>query len=321
MNNQNSPNSSNNSLLKILLGLAAVVILVLGYMLFNANQKTESQESIINQKIEELTTVRTRLDSISTQLDAKIAEIKELGGKVEELEHLKARLNHDKAELKNTSKFDKNTYEEKIQEYIALLSEKDQQINRLRSENESLVKEKGILTQEKEGVVRENTGLRAEREVLTQSVTEERSKNEELSKKVRIGAQLKAINIQALAVSSRGKVQDGGNYKSKKMNQLLIIFTLPSNPLTEQNEKEIILRILDPTGAVISDSALGSVIFQFNDIETAYTSKKVIEYTSNDQRVEMLFSRGENSRYNAGNYTIELYAEGFKIGQGVFSVK
>jgi hypothetical protein len=45
------------------------------------------------------------------------------------------------------------------------------------------VKEKGILTQEKEGVVRENTGLRAEREVLTQSVTEERSKNEELSKK------------------------------------------------------------------------------------------------------------------------------------------
>ena len=109
MNNQNSPNSGNNGLLKILLGLAAVVILVLGYMLFNANQKTESQESIINQKIEELTTVRTRLDSISTQLDAKIAEIKELGGKVEELEHLKARLNHDKAELKNTSKFEKKT--------------------------------------------------------------------------------------------------------------------------------------------------------------------------------------------------------------------
>jgi peptidoglycan hydrolase CwlO-like protein len=321
MNNQNSPNSGNNGLLKILLGLAAVVILVLGYMLFNANQKTESQESIINQKIEELTTVRTRLDSISTQLDAKIAEIKELGGKVEELERLKARLNHDKAELKNTSKFDKSTYEEKIQEYIALLSEKDQQISKLRSENESLVKEKGILTQEKEGVVRENTGLRAEREVLTQSVTEERTKNEELSKKVRIGAQLKAINIQVLAVNSRGKVQDGGNYKSKKMNQLLVIFNLPSNPLTEQNEKEIILRILDPTGAVISDSALGSGIFQFNGIETAYTSKKIIEYTSNDQRVEMLFSRGENSRYNSGNYTVELYAEGFKIGQGVFSVK
>ncbi|MFY7827631.1 MAG: hypothetical protein ACOVQ4_10910 [Flectobacillus sp.] len=321
MNNQNSSNASNNSLLKIILGLAAVVILVLGYMLYNANQKTDSQESIINQKIEELTTVRTRLDSISTQLDAKIAEIKELGGKVEELENLKARLNKDKVELKNTSKFDKNTYEEKIQEYIVLLNEKDQQISKLRAENESLLKEKGVLTQEKEGVVRENTGLRAEREVLTQSVTEERSKNEELTKKVRIGAQLKAINIQVLAVNSRGKVQDGGNYKSKKMNQLLVIFNLPSNPLTEQNEKEIILRILDPTGAVISDSALGSGIFQFNGIETAYTSKKVVEYTNNDQRVEMLFSRGESSKYNSGNYSVELYAEGFKIGQGVFTVK
>lgn len=310
-----------NSLYKIGLLIATCIIIILAYMLYTATQKTNNQDVIINQKIEELTWVRTRLDSISTQLDAKISEIKDLGGKVEELERLKAKLAKDQLALRNTSEFDKTQYEDKINEYIALLAEKDQLIAQLRSENESLVKEKGILAQEKEGVIRENTGLKVEKEELSKSIEEVSSKNEELKKKIRVGAQLKAQNIQVLAVNSRGKVQDGGKYKSKKVSQLLVVFNLPSNPIADQNDKEIIMRLIDPDGAVISDSALGSGIFNFEGKELAYTSKKVIDYTSNDQKVEMIFTRGEAVPYRSGNYMIELYAEGFKIGQGNFIVK
>ncbi|PWK16645.1 hypothetical protein LV89_04861 [Arcicella aurantiaca] len=319
-------NNNGNGILKAALAVAMLFIGFLGYLLYDSKKTNSNQEQVISQKVEQLANTKSRLDSVSTQLDAKIAEIQSLGGRVDELVAAKEQLEKDKKALTNAKFFNSKQYDAKIKEYVALLTEKDQVIAQLKSENESLTaqtvtlsKEKEVLVQEKQVFIEENTGLKGEKEKLTQTVADYSSKNDELTKKVKAGAQLKAQNLQVYAVKANGKVKDGGKYRAKKVDQLKLAFTLPSNPITEKENKEIMVRIMDSDGAVITDSATGSSVFNFDGKEMAYTTKGTVTYTNNDQNVEMLYARG--AAYRAGNYTVELYSEGFKIGQGNFIIK
>ena len=323
---ETTQNNNGGGILKAALAVAMLFIGFLGYLLFDSKKTNTNQEQVINQKVEQLATTKSRLDSVSVQLDAKIAEIKSLGGRVDELVAAKASLEKDKKSLKNAKFFNQKQFDAKINEYVALLSEKDAVIAQLKTENENLTaqtvtlgKEKEVLVQEKQTFIEENTGLKTEKEKLNQTVADYTTKNEELTKKVRTGAQLKAMNLQVYAVTSKGKIKDGGKYRAKKVDQLKLAFTLPSNSITEQENKEIMVRIMDADGAVITDSATGSSVFNYDGKEMAYTTKGNVAYTNNDQNVEMLYARG--ATYRPGNYNVELYSEGFKIGTGTFIIK
>ena len=319
-------NNNGSGILKAALAVAMLFIGFLGYLLFDSKKTNTNQEQVINQKVEQLATTKSRLDSVGVQLDAKIAEIKSLGGRVDELVAAKTQLERDKKSLKNAKFFNQKQFDAKINEYVALLSEKDAVIAQLKTENENLTaqtvtlgKEKEVLVQEKQTFIEENTGLKTEKEKLNQTVADYTTKNEELVKKVKTGAQLKAQNLQVFAVTSKGKIKDGGKYRAKKVDQLKLAFTLPSNSITEQENKEIMVRIMDADGAVITDSATGSSVFNYDGKEMAYTTKGNVAYTNNDQNVEMLYARG--ATYRPGNYNVELYSEGFKIGTGTFIIK
>jgi hypothetical protein len=319
-------NNNGSGILKAALAVAMLFIGFLGYLLYDSKKTNTNQEQVISQKVEQLATTKSRLDSVGVQLDSKIAEIKSLGGRIDELVAAKDQLEKDKKSLKNAKFFNQKQYDAKINEYVALLSEKDAVIAQLKTENENLTaqtitlgKEKEVLVQEKQTFIEENTGLKGEKEKLTQTVADYTTKNEELVKKVKTGAQLKATNMQVFAVTSKGKVKDGGKYRAKKVDQLKLAFTLPSNAITEQENKEIMVRIMDADGAVITDSATGSSVFNYDGKEMAYTTKGTVAYTNNDQNVEMLYARG--SAYRPGTYNVELYSEGFKIGAGSFTIK
>jgi len=319
-------NNNGNGILKAALAVTMLLIGFLGYLLYDSKKTNTNQEQAINQKVEQLSSTKSRLDSVAVQLDAKIAEITSLGGKVDELVAARTQLEKDKKALKNAKFYNAKQYDGKIADYVALLTEKDNLIAQLKTENENLTaqtvtlsKEKDVLVQEKQTFIDENTGLKTEKEKLNQTVADYTTKNEELVKKVRTGAQLKAQNLQVYAIKANGKVQDGGKYRAKRVDQLKFAFILPANAITEQNNKEIMVRIMDADGAVITDSATGSSVFDFGGKEMAFTTKGSVNYTNNDQNVEMLYSRG--TPYRSGTYTVELYSEGFKIGTGNFTIK
>lgn len=319
-------NNNGSGILKAALAVAMLFIGFLGYLLYDSKKTNTNQEQVISQKVEQLASTKSRLDSVGVQLDSKIAEIKSLGGRVDELVAARTQLERDKKSLKNAKFFNQKQFDAKINEYVALLTEKDAVIAQLKIENENLTaqtvtlgKEKEVLVQEKQTFIEENTGLKTDKEKLNQTVADYTTKNEELVKKVKTGAQLKAQNLQVFAVTSKGKIKDGGKYRAKKVDQLKLAFTLPSNAITEQENKEIMVRIMDADGAVITDSATGSSVFNYDGKEMAYTTKGTVAYTNNDQNVEMLYARG--ATYRPGNYNVELYSEGFKIGTGTFSIK
>ena len=301
------------TLLWAALAVLLLLNLVLVYFIYHEKQENKEKDQIITAKTEEVLFTKTKLDSISAQLDMKIAEIQQLGGSVDSLVSLKAQLERDKLELKNVNSFASANYSKKIKSYEAILNQKDSEIAQLKQEL-------GIVTSKNEELNQQLSGLESEKKQLSDSVNSYSSLNRELSEKVSIASALRAENLTINAVSSKGKEREGGKYKAKRIDKLRINFKLGENAVAKQNEKEIYLRILDPEGAVLSDMATGSGSFVFNGREMIYSSKQTVNFTNTGQSVDIFYGRGGIAMKD-GKYAIEVYSEGFKIGQGDFTVK
>ncbi|MEZ0540368.1 hypothetical protein [Fibrella arboris] len=312
-------NSSRSFLIIALLALAALNVLLL-YFWYQEKENNKTKDATIAAKTEEVLVTKMKLDSISAQLDAKIAEIQQLGGSVDSLLKVKEQIEKDKIRIRDVNNFDARAFNQKISRYESLLVEKDEEIARLREEN-------GILTEQNTALNSENTNLRSEKQELSDTVVsyaskarEVQARNRELSDKVSVAAALHADDIAVTALNTKGKEQDGGSYKAKRLDKIKISFKLSPNPLTQQNAKDIYLRILDPSGAVISDMATGSGEFTYANKEMIYTAMQRIDYNNTGQQISFVYGRG-GQRFNEGRHTIEIYSEGFRIGQGEFTVK
>ncbi|ACT93233.1 hypothetical protein [Dyadobacter fermentans] len=301
------------TLLWAALAVLLLLNLVLVYFIYHEKQENLAKDEIITAKTEEVLSIKTKLDSISTELDIKIAEIQKLGGSVDSLVALKAQLEKDKKELRNANTYSAANYNQKIKNYELVLSEKDGEIARLRQEL-------GIATSKNEELSQKVTGLESEKQLLADSVTTYSVQNRELAEKVTLASALRAESVNVNAVSSKGKEREGGKYRAKRIDKLRVNFKLGENAVAKQNEKDIYLRILDPDGAVLSDMATGSGSFVYNGKELIYSSKQTVSFTNTGQSVDIFYGRG-GIPMKDGKYSIELYAEGFKIGEGDFTVK
>lgn len=311
--------SSNNSVLKAGLILAIALAALFGFLYFNARQENSKLNIDVTQKERTLLTTQSKLDSIGRELDAKIAEVTALGGQVEELESLKLQLEQDKKSLMNSKSVSVRDFNNKIKNYEAILVQKDVEIARLRAENGILTTQNQTLTSEVSTLQTVKSTLETQKSALNDSVTSYSARNRELSDKVTLAAALKALNININAINSRGRERDGGDYKARRIDKIKIGFKLLENPLTKKGNKTIYMRLIDPSGNVISDMATGSGSFNFGGKETVYTAKQTVFYDNTGQTVDYIYSRG--APYEAGTYGVELYAEDFRIGQTSFTVK
>ncbi|TDB68778.1 hypothetical protein [Arundinibacter roseus] len=297
----------------------AIATAMLGFLFFQQRAELTNQEAVVMEKVREVASTRTKLDSLSTALNLKIAEVEKLGGDVEELNKMKAQLEADKVALSRSKKVETGKYLAKIKEYENYLTEKDTEIAQLREENQ-------LLAANNDSLNVQVGSLRSERETLVQRQTEladsvmtYTAQNQELSEKVNRAAALKAQNLKVLAVTNKGKTREDDAYKAKRVDKIKVVFDLPENPLTRQDTKDIYVRVLDPEGAVLSDDAVGSGEFEVNGQETKFTTRESVAYLNNNQKVEMIYDN--SSQFRPGKYSIELYAEGYRIGGGNFVIR
>ncbi|ARK11572.1 hypothetical protein [Fibrivirga algicola] len=312
-------NSSRSFLIIALLALAALNVLLL-YFWYQEKENNKTKDATIAAKTEEVLVTKMKLDSISAQLDAKIAEIQQLGGSVDSLLKVKEQIEKDRIQVRDVNNFNARAFNQKISRYENLLAEKDREIARLREEN-------GILTEQNTALTSENVNLKSEKQELSDTVVsyaakarEVQARNRELTDKVTIAAALHAEDIAVTALNTRGKEQDGGSYRARRLDKIKVSFRLSPNPLAQQNAKDIYLRILDPSGAVVSDMATGSGEFTYANKEMIYTAMQRIDFNNTGQQIAFIYGRG-GQRFNEGRHTVEIYSEGFRIGQGEFTVK
>lgn len=302
----------------MIIGALLGILALLAYLFVGSRNETLEVQKLLTTKVEQFAATQSKLDSISNVLDEKIIEVRQLGGNIAELERIKRQLNNDKKKLKYDLSFSIQQYDLKIQDYKSFLAQNEVDIRRLRDENGTLRSRTRALEEEKESILSENEGLKHEKEALAQTVVDYSIQNADLKDKVSLASAMKAVNVQISALAANGKERRGGAIKASRIDRLKISFILPSNPVAAKNYKDIYVRILDANGAVVSENGIGGVLWSEGH-ELGYSTHQAVLFENNDQQVDIFFRR--DAAYKAGTYTVELYSEGFRIGDERFDVK
>lgn len=136
-----------------------------------------------------------------------------------------------------------------------------------------------------------------------------------------IGSTLQASNFNIIPLDERkgGKVVE--TTKAKKVDKLRISFDLNENLITKSGSKLLYIVITDPSGKVVADASNGSASFKTRDEEIkTYTQKMEVNYVQN-KRQTIGFDWNGSGKFEIGDYKIEVYNNGFKIGEGVRPLK
>ena len=273
-------------------------------MLFRSYRENKQVTSELEETTGDLTEARSRMEEIKVELDKKIAEISELGGNIEELKKAKAEVEETLKKNKAWSAKNIRELKDKVQGYEKLLKLKDEELEELRSLNDALYTE--------------NNDLKVKQNNLNDSINRISRRRDELAGKVAIASQLRAENIRVFSVSGTGRERESP-FRNRQIEKIKVTFNLAENKVAPIEGKKIFIRLLDENGQVIFDVARGSGSFKVDGREEWYTSIQEILFDNTRQNLTFFYEKG--TEYASGNYTVEAWADNYKIGTAAFIVK
>ena len=180
----------------------------------------------------------------------------------------------------------------------ALLRHYVEEINRLNQENQEL-------RTENETIKKENTRLSSQ-------VQETSRKNEVLSERMTLAEKLNVTGVNLTALNKKGKNEK----KVSKAKQLMVTFTIPQNNSTPVGEKTIYMRLISPSGQLLGSA--GTFSFEGGSVECS--AKKTVEYAG-EEIANIHIYWDVNTALSPGDYTVELFADNYRLARRSFSLK
>ena len=293
-----------NNKAAVAIALLSIVVIVQGIKIYLDYKDKAAVQQELDVTAENLDSTLKRLEEIKTELDDKIKQIEKLGGDVAELEKARAEVD---VELKSVRKRNDKAIRElkdRVEGYEELLVAKDQEIERLQSLNKELFTE--------------NKSLKTKQNVLNDSINQLEKNKQDLQSKVAIASQLKAENIAVLAMNSKGKERESP-FRNRQIEKLKVEFNLAENKVAPIEGKKIMIRVTDENGQPIFNVDKGSGTFMLDGKEEFYTAAQEILFDNTRQKLTFVYEKG--SDYASGNYTVEIFTDGYKMGTVQFSVK
>ena len=291
--------------------LFAVVVIQLGIIIYLLMQNNKSEEIIVLQedKIEADSTIITaklkELDELNLALNRAKMEIDELGQSNDTLNTQISQLQEYIKQVKSGNLKQIGKLNSKLAEYKKLLEAKDSQITSLRQANDSLNTEVSSLNKQKTE--------------MNDSILALRNTRSELAQQVAIASVLKSENIKVTILNKKEKEFDKKFYRAKEIYKLKVTFNLADNKVARKDDKKIMFRLIEPSGNVLYDAALGGGFFTVEGKEIPYTDKRLVRFDNSRQEVKFFYLKG--SDYSSGMHRVELFADGSKIGETSFEVK
>lgn len=240
-----------------------------------------------------LKTTNAKKDSTITTKDRDIAE------KKARIQALLSKTNATKAELAEAKRLIASLNTD-IQGY-------KEQVELLKGQNVKLTQEKEAVTQEKM--------------VVEKNFDSAKTVIKEKEGLIDVGSTLHASNFNIIGVQEKRSGKEKETTTAKKVDKLRITFDLDENRIAKSGSKELYVSITAPDGTPVAVEALGSGKFITREGEDKlFTHKVEINYTQG-QKQTVSFDWKQNTGFTTGNYKIEVFQNGFKIGEGVRTFK
>jgi outer membrane murein-binding lipoprotein Lpp len=309
---QQKPSPKKNDYRTILTGGLLVALLgTWGYIIWDKNknnQKTQqlttqisTSDSAKNELQTELNDATMRLDMLKTTNARADSLIK---SKDKDIEDLKAKI--------QTIINNKNATASQLSEARALITQLKSNIDTYTAEIEKLQGEKIKLTEEKRVVTEE-------RDVVTRNLDSAKTVITEKESVIDVGSTLHAFNFNIVGLHERGN-KEKETSTARRVDKLRISFDL-ENRIAPSGSKDVFVCITAPNGTPVAVEALGSGKFVTRDgVEKLFTKKVQINYNQGEKQTVTVEWK-QNSDFQTGNYKIEVYHNGFKIGEGVRNFK
>lgn len=297
----------------LIIGLLAVGILgTWAYFLWDKNDN--------DQKMTQLQTQYVAVDSSKNELqksfDAALTRLDSLTGYNNEIEGKLTERNSEisklKSQINGILRKQKLSDSEKKQAQ-ALIGELNDKIANLEQEVARLTQENQTLTTEKAAVTVERDTYKSQKDTLE-------TVKKGLEDKVNIASTLNASAISITPINEKGNGREKVTTNFKKVDKLLISFDV-DNRIAQSGSTDVYVVITDPEGKPVTVEALGSGSFSTREEgEKPFTAKLPVELEAGKKK-HVEFAWKQNSDFKRGNYKIEVYHNGFKIGEGVRELK
>jgi peptidoglycan hydrolase CwlO-like protein len=292
--------------------LAAGFLGTWGYLLWNNNkqeQVQQTQQTQIAKVTDEKGQLQKNFDDALVRLDSLTGTNNKLQGQLNdrqtEIGKLKGNI-RGILKKEKLSEAERKKAEDLIKELNDKISGLEQQVAQLTQENQQLTADKTQLTQDKDK--------------LTADLQTTTTEKQQLAQKVEIASTLNASNISITPMHDKKNGQGKVTTTAKKVDKLVISFDV-SNRIAQTGPADVYVCITGPDGKPISVPALGSGSFTTReDGDKVFTAKVPVDIEAGKTKA-VQFAWKQNSSFEKGNYKIEIYHNGFKIGEGTKELK
>ena len=303
MENQTSQQPKRNS--NVIYFLIVVVLALLATDVYLYMQKNKSDTKIVYQN-DEKTRLQTELDSLEAQIE---------------------QVNAGKTRMSSTLMAKNDSLKAKIKVLRAELAKGKLTVAELAKAQEDVKQLRYFVTSytaQIEELKKQNTTLATERDTLKTNLATAAKKDSDLTKqnkdlgtKVKVASALKVATVDVVAYKIRGSGKEVDTKRSSVAKKIKINFTVASNAVAEKNMHDIYVRVIDPTGNLVTGADAGTFNADGQDLQ--YTYKTSIEFK--DDGSGFTIDWVSPVAFQKGSYTVLMYADGYTMGKTSFDLK
>lgn len=283
-NNEVKTNKSSRGY-QIVILLLAIVLGVMVFIYFrqtnNLKKEAEAEKTALSGQISSLRTDLGNLQTTNKTISQNLDQEKERADSL--YEALQSERNVSRATIRK--------YEAELKTLKDVMRRYVHQIDSLNTLNRTLAEENVTYRRQVS-----NERLRAQ-------AAEEKAS--ELTEMLKVGSVVRARDIELYALNSNDKPVT----RASRAARLRVDFVLNANDLALSGERTVYARITGPDGYVMAGDA--SSLFDFQGDKITYSAARDVDYNGQDLSVGLYYT-GE---VVSGTYIVEIYMDGYKVGE------
>ena len=303
MENETGQTPKKNS--NVIYFLIVVVLALLATDVYLYLQKNKSDTRIVVQDTEK-TKLTNELDSLENQVEQVNASKTKLSVVMQaKNDSLKSKISYLRKQLAKgkLTQAELNEAQEDIKQLRYFVTKYTADIDSLKQSNKALVTERDTL----------KTNLAT----VSEKASALQKQKEQLDTVVKIASAIKLATSDVVAYKVKGSGKEVEVKRASPAKKIKINFTIANNSVAQKGMHDIFVRIIDPTGNLIT--GVGSAAFTADGQNLQFTYKTSIDFK--DDGSGYTIDWDNPSAFEKGTYTVMLYADGYTMGKTSFMLK
>ncbi len=297
--------------------LITALVLTWGYIFYDKS-KTKETVTLLETKISNVDSARNAIQAEYTLVSAKADSLTQnnlqlqgsLAERSTEIQKLKVNIGSI-LRKKDATAAELADAKNMINDLNGKISGLFVEIEKLKGENQTLTTNNQQLNTEK-------TQLTSDKQNLEQNLTKTNTEKQQLADKVDVASTLQASQIGIIAINLKSNGKEKETTTAKRADFMRVEFTVAANRVTPTGAKDFYVVITGPDGKAFNE---GGNFTTREEGERGFTNKVSVPYEQGKPMPPVSFNWKKNDKYAEGNYKIEIYNNGFKIGESVKTLK